>query len=56
MLNMPVICVTVYGCYPADSWLGANRCAGHVPGELMSLLTYCNEFLMSLDDGGDDLL
>ena len=41
---------TVYACILGISWLGANMIVGGslTTGELMSLLTYCMNILMSL--------
>ncbi|MBQ8956657.1 MAG: ABC transporter ATP-binding protein [Lachnospiraceae bacterium] len=48
--NMPVMQATVYTCIILISWLGANAIIQHelTTGELMSLLTYCMNILMSL--------
>ena len=48
--NSPVMNATVYVCILAISWLGAQMIvAGNLTtGELMSLLTYCMNILMSL--------
>ena len=50
VLNMPVMQFTVYGCILLISWLGAKQIVGSTltTGELMSLLTYCMNILMSL--------
>ncbi len=50
VLNMPVMQLTVYSCILAISWLGAKMIVGTTltTGELMSLLTYCMNILMSL--------
>ena len=50
VLNMPVTQFTVYGCILLISWLGAKQIVGSTltTGELMSLLTYCMNILMSL--------
>ncbi len=48
--NNPAMMVTVYGCIIAISWLGAKMIVGSTltTGELMSLLTYCMNIMMSL--------
>ena len=48
--NMPVMQLTVYGCILAVSWFGARMIVGGslTTGQLMSLLTYCMNILMSL--------
>ena len=48
--NMPVMQLAVYGCILAVSWFGAKMIVGGslTTGELMSLLTYCMNILMSL--------
>lgn len=48
--NSPVMQIAVYSCIIALSWLGAKMIvAGSLTtGELMSLLTYCMNILMSL--------
>lgn len=50
VLNMPVMTFTVYGCILLISWLGAKQIVQDTltTGELMSLLTYCMNILMSL--------
>ncbi len=50
VMNMPIMQATVYTCILIMSWLGAkNIVAGNLTtGELMSLLTYCMNILMSL--------
>ena len=50
VLNMPVMQFTVYGCILLISWLGAKQIVQNTltTGELMSLLTYCMNILMSL--------
>lgn len=50
VLNMPVMQFTVYGCILLISWLGAKQIVQDTltTGELMSLLTYCMNILMSL--------
>ncbi len=50
VLNMPVMQFTVYGCILLISWLGAKQIVGSTltTGELMSLMTYCMNILMSL--------
>lgn len=50
VLNMPVMMFTVYGCILLISWLGAKQIVHDTltTGELMSLLTYCMNILMSL--------
>ncbi len=48
--NAPVMQFTVYTCILGISWLGAKMIVGNslTTGELMSLLTYCMNILMSL--------
>ncbi|MDO4617103.1 MAG: ABC transporter ATP-binding protein [Lachnospiraceae bacterium] len=48
--NMPVMQFTMYTCILLVSWLGARMIVGSelTTGELMSLLTYCLNILMSL--------
>ena len=48
--NSPVMQIVVYSCIIALSWLGAKMIvAGSLTtGELMSLLTYCMNIMMSL--------
>ena len=48
--NMPVMMVTVYTCILLISWLGAHMIISDTltTGDLMSLLTYCMNILMSL--------
>ena len=50
ILNMPVMQFTVYACILLLSWFGANMIVGGslTTGELMSLLAYCMNILMSL--------
>ncbi len=50
VLNMPLMQFTVYACILGISWAGAHMIvAGNLTtGELMSLLTYCMNILMSL--------
>lgn len=50
VLNSPIMQFTVYGCILLISWLGAKMIVGSTltTGELMSLLTYCMNILMSL--------
>ena len=50
VLNMPVMQFTVYACILGISWIGAKMIVGSslTTGELMSLLTYCMNILMSL--------
>lgn len=50
VLNMPVMQFTVYGCILLISWLGAKQIVQDTltTGELMSLLAYCMNILMSL--------
>lgn len=50
VLNMPVMQFTVYSCILGISWLGAKMIVGSslTTGELMSLLAYCMNILMSL--------
>lgn len=48
--NNPAMQVTVYSCILIISWLGAKMIIGSslTTGELMSLLTYCMNIMMSL--------
>lgn len=48
--NAPLMQFTVYSCILGISWLGANMIVADslTTGELMSLLTYCMNILMSL--------
>ncbi|MDD6330875.1 MAG: ABC transporter ATP-binding protein [Clostridium sp.] len=48
--NMPVMMATVYTCILLISWLGAHMIVSDTltTGDLMSLLTYCMNILMSL--------
>ena len=48
--NMPLMQVTVYSCILGISWLGAHMIVQDTltTGELMSLLTYCMNIMMSL--------
>lgn len=50
VINMPLMQATVYTCILLISWLGAKMIvAGNLTtGEMMSLLTYCMNILMSL--------
>lgn len=50
VLNMPIMQATVYACILLISWFGAKTivAGGLTTGELMSLLTYCMNILMSL--------
>ena len=50
VMNMPVMQFTVYACILGISWLGSKMIVGGslTTGELMSLLTYCMNILMSL--------
>ena len=50
VLNGPIMQATVYTCILIISWLGAKTivAGGLTTGELMSLLTYCMNILMSL--------
>lgn len=50
VLNGPIMQATVYTCILLISWLGAKTIVvgGLTTGELMSLLTYCMNILMSL--------
>ena len=50
VMNSPVMQFTVYGCILGISWLGAKMIVSNnlTTGELMSLLTYCTNILMSL--------
>ncbi len=49
-LNNPIMQMTVYACILLISWLGAHMIVQNTltTGELMSLLTYCMNILMSL--------
>ncbi len=49
-LNSPVMQITVYSCILIISWIGAKMIVGSTlrTGQLMSLLTYCMNILMSL--------
>ena len=49
-LNTPLMQTTVYTCILCISWMGAKMIVGGslTTGELMSLLTYCMNILMSL--------
>lgn len=48
--NAPIMQMTVYTCILCISWMGAKMIVGTslTTGELMSLLTYCMNILMSL--------
>ena len=50
VMNMPLMQFTVYACILCISWLGAKMIVGSslTTGELMSLLSYCMNILMSL--------
>ena len=50
VLNSPLMQTTVYGCILLISWLGAKMivAGGLTTGQMMSLLTYCMNILMSL--------
>ena len=50
VLNMPVMQFTVYTCILLISWMGARMIVQDelTTGELMSLMTYCMNILMSL--------
>lgn len=50
VLNMPVMQFTVYTCILLISWLGAKMIVADelTTGQMMSLLTYCMNILMSL--------
>ena len=50
VLNMPMMQVAVYSCILLISWMGAKMIVFQTltTGELMSLLTYCMNILMSL--------
>ncbi|MBQ8982430.1 MAG: ABC transporter ATP-binding protein [Lachnospiraceae bacterium] len=50
IVNMPIMMLTVYTCILAISWVGAHYIvAGDMEtGDLMALLTYCMNILMSL--------
>ena len=49
-LNNPIMQITVYACILAISWLGAKMIVGGslTTGQMMSLLAYCMNILMSL--------
>lgn len=49
-LNMPLMMFTIYSCIIAISWFGAKMIVQNTltTGELMMLLTYCMNILMSL--------
>ena len=49
-MNSPLMQITVYSCILAISWLGAKMIVGSTlkTGQLMSLLAYCMNILMSL--------
>ncbi len=49
-LNMPAMQLTVYSCILLISWFGAKMIVGSTltTGQLMSMLTYCMNILMSL--------
>jgi ATP-binding cassette subfamily B protein len=48
--NAPLMQIAVYGCILAISWLGAKMIVSNAltTGQLMSLMTYCMNILMSL--------
>ena len=50
ILNSPIMMLTVYTCILTISWMGARMISVDelTTGELMSLLTYCMNILMSL--------
>lgn len=50
VINMPLMQATVYTCILIISWLGAKMivAGGLTTGEMMSLLAYCMNILMSL--------
>ncbi|MCD8038658.1 MAG: ABC transporter ATP-binding protein/permease [Lachnospiraceae bacterium] len=50
VINMPLMQATVYACILLISWFGARMivAGGLTTGEMMSLLTYCMNILMSL--------
>jgi ATP-binding cassette subfamily B protein len=50
VINMPLMQATVYACILIISWLGAKMIVGGslTTGEMMSMLTYCMNILMSL--------
>ena len=50
IMNMPLMMFTVYACILGISWLGAKMIVVDelTTGELMSLLTYCMNIMMSL--------
>ncbi len=51
ILNAPLMSLTVYSCICLVSWIGAKMITVNTltTGELMSLLTYCMNILMSLN-------
>lgn len=50
VLNMPIMQFTIYFCILGISWIGAKMIVGSTltTGELMSLLAYCMNIMMSL--------
>lgn len=50
VMNMPLMQLTVYSCILLISWMGAKLIVadGLTTGQLMNLLTYCMNILMSL--------
>lgn len=50
IVNMPIMMFTVYACILAISWVGAHMIVADnlTTGDLMSLLAYCMNILMSL--------
>ena len=50
VINMPLMQATVYTCILLISWLGAKMivAGGLTTGEMMSMLAYCMNILMSL--------
>ncbi len=50
VMNMPLMQITVYSCILLISWMGAKLIVadGLTTGQLMNLLTYCMNILMSL--------
>ena len=50
MWNAPLMMLTVYSCILFISWIGAHMVVGRtlLTGDLMALLTYCMNILMSL--------
>ena len=50
IMNMPIMMFTVYACILSISWVGAHMVVSQTleVGDLMALLTYCMNILMSL--------